>query len=456
MYRFQWAIVGLSTLLTAACARYEPDIHLSSVSASLESRTGETLPQFTPASSPLSGEITPALAARMALQHNPNLQATLEELNVATAQEVQAGLLINPTIDGLILFEENGVQPMLEFGLAFNLGRLLTRGRRMKLATSERERIQAETIRAIVQAMAEARAATLAVWAANKRLGLLREIVTVRQSAARAAQILSNAGNLTAGDLAMYRRMLTQSQIALGQATLTRIDALETLSNATGRIITNDASAVVNPATRPEAVLEATFIQTALDNSLLLEAERQRIKALGVQVGLADVSVWLDHLETEAVFEREEGETSAGFGAGLSLPVLDSGQARTGAAKAALKAAEMRYRALAFSVANRARAILGLLAIAKTASTDLTPTILTTTDDEFDFQARQMNAMQIGPLGLLAAKAQQLENQLAAVDLQQLMATTRLQADALEAGIILTGVPGTGMQAPNTSSQEAH
>lgn len=86
--------------------------------------------------------------------------------------------------------------------------------------------------------------------------------------------------------------------------------------------------------------------------------------------------MWLDGLEAEAAFEREEDDTAAGFGATLSLPIFDGGRARTGAARAALEAAELRYRALAFAVANRARAILGMLEVAKTAANDLSPDLL--------------------------------------------------------------------------------
>lgn len=51
--------------------------------------------------------------------------------------------------------------------------------------------------------------------------------------------------------------------------------------------------------------------------------------------------------------------------------------------------------------------------------------------------------MQIGPLGLLAAKAKQLENQIAAVEMQQLWALTSIQADALKSGVALHGLTDT-------------
>ncbi len=438
MYQPRMAAIGLVTLCTAACARYEPDARLPNVRTDIETRTGIILPEYlqnTPV--PLSGEVTPAEAVRLALQFNPNLHAALEDLNVATAQEVQAGLLVNPSLGGLILFEEDGVRPMLDFGLAFELGRLLTRSRRMKLATAEREQIEAEATAAIVGTIADARAATISLWTAEQQLSLLHEVVTVREAAAKAAEILSRAGNFTAGELAMHKRALVQSQFAYGQARLARIDALEALSNATGILVTADASAKTERMAPTTKTDEDEFVKTALENSLTLKAERKRIETLGIQIGLANVSVWLDGLEAEVALEREEGDTSAGFGARLGLPVFYGGRARTGAATAALEAAELRYRALAFAVANRARAVLSMMDVARTAANNLSPNLLVQTGQEFDFQQRQLNGMQIGPLGLLAAKAEQLENQIAIVEMQQLWALTNIQADALNAGVAL-------------------
>ena len=456
MYRLSTATVGLLTLFTAACARYEPDARLPDVRADISTRTGLDLPAELQASpTPFSGELSPDTAARMALQFNPNLHAALEDLNVASAREVQAGLLVNPTLRGTVLFEEDGVRPTLDFGLAFELGRLLTRGRRMKLTTAEREQVEAEATEAIIQTMAEARAAATALWAADLRRTLLREIVTVRTAAANAAEVLSTAGNFTAGDLAMHRRALVQSRFALGQAELARIDALEALSNVTGTIITADSSVELTKAPEPSND-PAAFVKTAIENSLSLKAERKRIEAFGIQVGLANVSVWLDGLEAEAAFEREEDETAAGFGAALSLPIFDGGRARTGAARAALEAAELRYRALAFAVANRARAILGMIEVAQTAANDLSPSLLAQTDNEFDFQERQLNGMQIGPLALLAAKDALLTNHIAAVDMQQLWALAGIQADALKAGVVIDTLPDMPPLAANNSNEEAH
>lgn len=438
MHKIHLATCGLITSLLTACASYEPDARKAAVGDAVEQRTGFILPsKFADSPAPISGQLSPEIAARFALQYNPLLQAALEDLNVASAQEVQAGLLVNPTISGQVLFEGDGAQPMLDFGLAFELGRLLTRSRRMGRAEAERRRVEAETVSAIVSAIASARAATINLWAQQQSVDLLRAINVARTSAAKAAQVLADAGNLTAGDLAFYRRAALRSELLLGQAELARIEDIEQLSNVTGTIVADDVVAVLEQQPRRQKTAGDAFIQAAIEKSLTLKAERERIRALGFQVGLANVSVWLDHLEAEVAFEREDGESASGFGATFSLPLFDGGRTRTGAAQAALEASEKRYRARAFAVANRARAILKLLKVTDLAASSYSPQLLQQTQTEFEFETQLFNAMQTGPLKLLGAKAQQLENALIAVDMRRLHLLTSVQAEALEAGVTL-------------------
>lgn len=431
----QLVACGLFILLTSACARYERGARLDDVNNAVMARTETSLPaQFSGMSKPVTGAFTPNEAMQLALKNNLNLQASLEDLNVATAQEVQAGLLINPALSGEILFTGDGARPALDFGLAFQIGQWLTRGRRMKLANAERQRIEAMIVESVIGTMADAKAATVTLWARQQSLEILRDVKVARQSAAAAAQILYDAGNLTAGDLAKYKRMAVQSQLTLGLAQIAMLTDVENLSNVTGVLVVDGATAMVAEAKAPPIEAVDVFIKTTISKSLMLEAERERIRALGIQVGLADVSVWLDHLEVEAALERED-DTLAGFGATLSLPIFDTGNARSGAAKAAFEAASLRYKAMAFSVANRARAILGLQGILEAASSQFSLQLIEQADQEFDFDTRQLNAMQLGPLRLIDSRVQQLENSLTAIDVRRMSVLANIQAEALLRGV---------------------
>lgn len=435
---FHMAGCGLITLTLAGCGSFTPDARVSDVSSAVAERTrsaftraGATPPEA------LSGPLTPELAAQSALRHNLLLQARLDDLNVASAEEVQAGLLINPVLDGEFLFGD--ADPTLNFGLGFELGQLLTRSRRMKIAVADRMRVEVEAIEAAVTTYSEAKIAAVALWARQQSLEVTKDIVIARDAASNAADVIARVGNLTAGDYARYKRAALQGQLMLGQGQLGQIDDMESLSNTVGVVLASDVTIALDADHEPEPRDAEAFVKAAVENSLSLLAERRRIEGLGARVGLANVSVWLDHIEAGAVLEREEGEAELGFSAGLSLPLFDNGQVRTGAARSALEAAEQRYRAMAFMVANRARALLQVLDVARTASAYLTQRLVVQADSEFDFENRQLNAMQIGPFALIDARVQQLEATLVAIDMKRLYLTSTIQADALMAGVVVGG-----------------
>lgn len=438
---------GLITLTLAACGSFTPDAKLSDVSSAVAERTGAALMRLDTAPlEALSGPLTPELAAKSALQYNLLLQAKLDDLNVASAEEVQAGLLVNPSLDGEFMFGDGS--PTLNFGLGFELGQLLTRSRRMKIATADRQRVEAEAIEAAVKTYSEAKIDAVSLWARQQSLNVIKDIVIARDSAANAADVIARAGNLTAGDYARYKRAALLGQLMLGQGQLGQIDDMEALSNTIGVAVANDLTISLGNEGDPAPRDATAFVKAAVENSLSLEAERRRIEGLGARVGLANVSVWLDHIEAGAVLEREDGETEPGFSVALSLPLFDNGQVRTGAARAALEAAEQRYRAMAFMTANRARALLQVLDVARTASADLTQRLVLQADNEFDFENRQLNAMQIGPFSLIEARVQQLEATLVAIDMKRLFLVTNIQADALMAGVVVGGASALDIATP--------
>src|SRR6266508_687793 len=100
------AIAGL--IFTAGCANVPRDAGFGSVQNSVMERTGHQVywSRGTEADkevtevldSLLQRELTPDSAVQIALLNNQNLQATYEELGVAQAELVEAGLLKNPTL----------------------------------------------------------------------------------------------------------------------------------------------------------------------------------------------------------------------------------------------------------------------------------------------------------------------------------------------------------------------
>jgi outer membrane protein, heavy metal efflux system len=121
----------------------------------------------------LGATLTAESAVEIALLNNRRLQATYEELSLAQADLVQAGLLRNPSIHGEIRLPTDGSGGSgIEFGIARSFVDLFQIPLRKRVAGAAFEAAKLRVAGAILDHAAETRAAFFAVEAAEQ----LREI----------------------------------------------------------------------------------------------------------------------------------------------------------------------------------------------------------------------------------------------------------------------------------------
>src|SRR5882672_142275 len=123
----RWPLL-LAVALFAGCASTNPEPGFRDVAATIQGRTGHTLcwNRGTEADERadavvhglLAKPLTAAAAVQIALLRNPALQATYEELSLAQADVVQAGLLSNPVFSASVTTaEREAIDPNLIAGL---------------------------------------------------------------------------------------------------------------------------------------------------------------------------------------------------------------------------------------------------------------------------------------------------------------------------------------------------
>lgn len=453
MKLLNYAVILCCGLLTAACSTYEPGKYTPDIKSTVASKTGFTLDEIPAAPVVLAGNITLGDAAQAALTGNPRLIAALEGLNVASADEIQAGLLLNPALSGEFVFDGNGSRPNLDFGLAFEIGQVFSRSQRMNAARIDREVAEFEVTSLIVRTVFEAQQALLALWQAQERLELFQEAARIAKAESDTAKLLHTAGNLTAGALAAHLEAWQQASLDAGGAMLAVIEAQQNLATLVGAHAGATAKAQIDHQALNANALNPDFMEHVLRQSITLQSERKRIEALGTRLGLAKISVWLDHLELEAIYERED-DSNFGFGATVPVPLFDWGQARTGKAKAILNAAEQRYKALYLATRNLAQATQNYVQILKEAAGVVNAALLDAADQKLEFDTSRFNAMQIGPFDLLIAKKSYIETKMRALDIQYLFASTALKAKALEAGVSVSAAEIKGATQNNASPNE--
>jgi cobalt-zinc-cadmium efflux system outer membrane protein len=121
-------------------------------------------------------ELTVGSAVKIALLNNRELQAIYEELGVAQADLVQAGLLRNPVLFGQVRFPSSGSGTNRELELAFDFLDLLLLPARKNLAGLEFEAAKRRVSAAVLDLVAEVQRAFYMLQGDLQTTAMLRTI----------------------------------------------------------------------------------------------------------------------------------------------------------------------------------------------------------------------------------------------------------------------------------------
>ena len=501
--RFPAIGAALATVLLAGCASVSPQSAFDDVEETLDGRVPYRVAWHTGADADreaaaavdrlLADSLTAEAAVQVALLNNRRLQATYEDLGVAQAELVQAGLLANPVFGARALWalEESG-PPDLGFNVALDFLDVFYRPLRRRVATAAYEGARYRVSSAVLDLAARTRAAYVQAQAAQARLDLQRRVVQNAEAGYTASRLLREAGNVPAVDLlaeqALYEQarldlLVAEGDVAERREALTRLMGLFGEDAAYGLAGTlppvPDApdfptvSASVEARTLPgermdmEAMTERmeeapaafdvdAFERAAVAASLDLEAARQDVETAAVRLGLAGAEAVLPELHAGAELEREEGEWELGPEAEIALPLFDQGQARRAAARAELRRARALYYATAVDVRSAARQLAQRLATTRRAGLHYQRVVLPLRAELAQQTLLQYNAMQTGVFGVL--QAQQMEAEAARRYFDALAAYWEARADA---DLLLQGrmpdLDGAGLmlQAGGPATREA-
>jgi len=364
----------------------------------------------------LAGELTADGAVQVALLNNRGLQGVYEELDIAQADVVQAGLLRNPVFGAEFRFASGGGGTGVNLDVAQDFISLLSMGARRGRAGAAFEAAKVRVTRAVLDAAFETRTAFYDHQAAEQASELRATVAEATGVSLELARRLRAAGNTTDLELFNERAMHEQAKVDLAAAetgvarTRERMNALmglwgaRTTWRAAGRLPAVPAEAL--PEGVDERGLETRAIGASLDLALLgREAEIAARSA-----GIARPFAWLDGAEVGAAAEREiEGGWSAGPAFALPIPLFDQGQAVVGAAEARYRQAAARAHARAVEIRARARAAGAEVESAHARARYYGAIILPLRERIVEETQLQYNAMQVSAFQLLQARRDQVE-----------------------------------------------
>ncbi|MCC6661952.1 MAG: TolC family protein [Phycisphaerales bacterium] len=448
-------VLAVAALLAASgCASLTPGLGFDDVKGDVSRRTGMTVrwdsgsradAEAAAAVDRLLGEeLSADGAVQVALLSNRELQAVYEDLSIAQADLVQAGLLRNPLLSGEVRWATDGGGTGVALGVSQDFLSLLFIPLRQRVARAGFDAAKLRVTGAVLDMADRTRAAFYDAQAAAQLVELRRTVLAATGASYELAQRLRAAGNNRELDVASERAMHEQARLDLAQADAEWAAARERLTDLMG-LWGGRTDWRMGPRLPdlPEAEPDHARVESAaVAASLDLGVARTEVEAAGRALGLAGPLAGAEGAEVGAVAEREvEGGWSVGPSASIPVPILDTGRARTFGARARLRQAEARYYAEAVHVRSAARAARDAVAAARERADYLRAVLIPLRRQIVDLTQLQYNGMQVGAFQLLSARRDQVEAGVRYVDALRDYWLARTRLDTLLAGR-LTDPPG--------------
>lgn len=301
---------------------------------------------------PLNGEN----AVRIALINNRELQRVYEEIGVAHADLVQAGMMSNPVL-GYSFGHGGGVNTktvslevalldLLWIPLKRELGGIALEEAKLRVGDEV-----LKTVRETSVAFARARA--------SEEISRLHDtLVTSYETSLQLAYRQYTAGNLSKRELLKIEEGYARTRLNALDARRMAAEERETLNTLLGvygdstRYRFAQGSDILEPPPSTSEGLERIAIANRLD----IAAAKKRFEYAAREAGIVDATRLLEEISLEYESEKSSGEARFNtLGAKIPLPLFDMGQARSALAAARYNESAHALYALSVSVRSDVR-----------------------------------------------------------------------------------------------------
>lgn len=358
--------------------------------------------------------LTPDRGVAIALLNNPALQATYEELGIAQADMVQAGLLDNPTFSAAFGFPIAGSSGVVEQELALvqNLLTLLILPLRKSIAAdqfaADVSRISGEAFEVAV----EARKAVIEAQAASRVMELRKSVVDAAAASRDLAERLFAAGNILELELVQERALHEQAKLDHAEAQEHWVEAREHVNRSLGLFGGRTSWTLAAPLDEklPEDVSAQGLEALAMKQRLDVRASRQQAELFGRAVTLSTSSRFIGVLEVGVDTHRDpDGPRVAGPSLSIELPIFDQRQAVIARLEAQRRQSERLRDAAAVNARSEVREAYASYKVARDRVGHYQRILLPLRDRAVQLAQLQYNGMQIGLFQLIETKRAQVE-----------------------------------------------
>jgi cobalt-zinc-cadmium efflux system outer membrane protein len=352
-------------------------------------------------------------AVQIALLNNRSLQATFEELGIAQADFLQAGLLDNPVFN-LSVRLPNGPpkKTYLDIAAAENFLNVFLISARRKIAAAQLQQATARVSAEVLSLAAQTESAFYTYQAATQTVELRRRIADAAAASLDAATRLRQAGNTTDLDYYGQRAQAARATVDLANAESDAADARECVNALMGAWGAQTAWSVAGrlPDVPPNEVRPQGLETLAIQQRQDLAAARGEVLAQARLYGFTVDTRFFAQADLGIEGEREtDGQCRIGPTLSLPIPLFDQGQAAIPRAAAVLRQSQQRYAALAVDIRAQVRAARARMLNARAAAQFYRDEVLPTQRHYLDQAQLQYNGMFVSVFQLLQAKRDEID-----------------------------------------------
>lgn len=411
--------VAFALALLAGCASTSPDAAFRDVAGDVHDRLGHrpTWERGSPDDRKveealdrlLAREMTADESVQIALLNNPSLRASYEELSLAQADLVEAGLLKNPVLGGgVTAWEKEHIAPNLFFTVEQDFLDLLMLPLRKRVARAQLEATKLRIGDEVLALANEVRCAFYAAQAAEQVVAVRRLVREAAEASADLAKRQHEAG--TMNDLALYGELGLASEVRLDlahseAASASARERLIRLLGLWGKRTAFRIAPRLPELPKEEVALEHLEAE-AMRERLDIASNRREVQVLGYTLSVAKTSRWVGfvNVQVEAARLRNERRIAFGPSASIELPLFNQGQATIARLEAMKRISENRLRARAIDVRSEVREKRAQVVLARTIVEEYGKVLVPVRESLVRLSQEQYDAMLLGVYQLLAAK----------------------------------------------------
>jgi cobalt-zinc-cadmium efflux system outer membrane protein len=361
----------------------------------------------------LANPLSVEAAVQIALLNNRKLQATYEELGVAQADLVQAGLLKNPVFSGMVRFPtgSTGVTN-LEFDLVGSFLELLFLPARMQVAALEFEERKLRVSHAVLELASQTRSTYYSAISSRQVAEMRRLVAQAAEASAEFAKRLHEAGNLSELAMTLEQASYEQARIDWSKAESAVMDARERLTRLMG--LWGKGADWKAPERLPDVAGEELPLERAeglaISRRLDFKAALREVQVMSASLGLTRQTRWLGGFDLGASAERDsEGVRVVGPTFSVPLPIFDQGQARIAQGEGLLRMSEHHLTALAVDIRSEVRSLRARLVQDRYRIDHYAKVVIPLRERAVGLTQERYNFMLIGAFELLEAKRREFD-----------------------------------------------